>query len=68
MSAENKNGGGDAAWGCKAIAETIERNERQTYRILPTLLRDGIVTKVGNQYVGSKKRLRQRIFGEVRDA
>jgi hypothetical protein len=57
-------GSGDAAWGCRAIAETIERSERATYRLLETGQLKDCVQKIGHMYVGSKKRLRRHVFGE----
>jgi hypothetical protein len=57
------NSGGDAVWGCKAIAKVLERNERATYRILASGALNDVVQKINNQYVGSASRIRQRVFG-----
>jgi hypothetical protein len=62
MRDENKNS--DAAWGCKAIADVLGKSPRATYHLLEKGMLNGVVQKIGSQYVGSKKRIRRHIFGE----
>jgi hypothetical protein len=62
MTTEVKNP--DAVWGAKAIGEALGKSPRATYHMLEGGQLDGVVQKIGNKWVGSKKRLLKRVFGE----
>jgi hypothetical protein len=63
MNSTQNGGGSDIAWGAKAIGQVIGRGERPTYRLIPELVKAGVVRKFGAQYVGYKERIRRHVFG-----
>jgi hypothetical protein len=54
---------GDLLWGCKAIADAIERTERDTFHLLET----GAIPsqKVGGKWCASRARLLAYCAGDV---
>lgn len=51
-------------WGAKAIGEVLGTGPRKTYHLLESGQLGAAVAKVGTQYVSTKRRLREQIFGD----
>jgi hypothetical protein len=52
----------DVLWGAEAIAAFIKREPRQTYYLLQS--KKLPATKIGSQWVSSRRKLRARLLGE----